>query len=184
MDEGGATVFELDEESVKEMIPNIAQWSSSLSYDIASAAGRQKSFFYQVSLPHYRQRSFQLQAVERYRRYLYLKKLNRPTFLVPCYDMDLMWHTHQVHPHRYANDTMAILDGMILPHDDSVNDRSDGSKLNASYETTVKLWKRAFGDKTTVLQAGGHVSRRPAQWQVDRVGGAGPNVEKGDVFAK
>ena len=28
--------------------------------------------------------------------YLYLKKKNPKTFLVPCYDMDLIWHTHQV----------------------------------------------------------------------------------------
>ena len=28
--------------------------------------------------------------------YLYLKKKNPKTFLVPCYDMDLIWHSHQV----------------------------------------------------------------------------------------
>ena len=29
--------------------------------------------------------------------YLYLKKKNPKTFLVPCYDMDLIWHSHQVY---------------------------------------------------------------------------------------
>ena len=36
------------------------------------------------------------EALIRYKRYLCLKKLNKATFLVPCYDIDLMWHAHQV----------------------------------------------------------------------------------------
>jgi hypothetical protein len=35
---------------------------------------------------------------------------------------------------------MKIL-GYVLPHDDSVNDRSPGSKLNESSEMTCKEWK-------------------------------------------
>ena len=34
---------------------------------------------------------------------------------------------------------LAIL-GFVLKHDDSVNDRSDGSKLNNADENTRKLW--------------------------------------------
>ena len=33
--------------------------------------------------------------------YLYLKKKNPKTFLVPCYDMDLIWHSHQVFESRF-----------------------------------------------------------------------------------
>ena len=54
--------------------------------------------------------------------YLYLKQQNQQQFLVPCYDIDLMWHTHQVNTLHYSNDTTAIL-GFVLKHDDSVNDR-------------------------------------------------------------
>ena len=50
---------------------------------------------------------------------------------------------HKVHPLQYATDCEAIL-GYMLPHDDSVNDRSEGSKLNNAHEITVKLWKDAF----------------------------------------
>ena len=50
---------------------------------------------------------------------------------------------HKVHPLQYATDCEAIL-GYMLPHDDSVNDRSEGSKLNNAHEITVKLWKNAF----------------------------------------
>ena len=61
-------------------------------------------------------------ALKRYAMYLYLKKQHPDKFLVPCYDMDLVWHTHQVHPVEYQRDTAAIL-GFVLKHDDSVNDR-------------------------------------------------------------
>ena len=84
---------------------------------------------------------------------------------MPCYDIDLMWHAHQVfidilgnkrhvevvppspkvHPLKYGKDCEAIL-GYTLPHDDSVNDRSDGSKLNNAYEITIKLWKDTFSN--------------------------------------
>ena len=49
-----------------------------------------------------------------------------------------------MHPLQYAADCEAIL-GYTLPHDDSVNDRSDGSKLNNAHEITVRLWNEAFG---------------------------------------
>ena len=51
----------------------------------------------------------------------------------------------KVHPLKYATDCEAIL-GYTLPHDDSVNDRSDGSKLNNAYEITIKLWQDAFSN--------------------------------------
>ena len=48
-----------------------------------------------------------------------------------------------MHPLQYGADCEAIL-GYTLPHDDSVNDRSDGSKLNNAHEITVRLWNEAF----------------------------------------
>ncbi len=38
---------------------------------------------------------------------------------------------------------MSVL-GFVLPHDDSVNDRSEGSKLNNADEITRKLWMQAY----------------------------------------
>ena len=49
----------------------------------------------------------------------------------------------QVHPQEYQPDLQAIL-GFVLKHDDSVNDRSEGSKLNSADETTRKLWLQEF----------------------------------------
>ena len=49
----------------------------------------------------------------------------------------------KVHPQEYQADLQAIL-GFVLKHDDSVNDRSEGSKLNSADETTRKLWLQEF----------------------------------------
>ena len=46
------------------------------------------------------------EALIRYKRYLCLKKLNKATFLVPCYDIDLMWHAHQVLLDTFGNTTL------------------------------------------------------------------------------
>ena len=96
-----------------------------------------------MSLPHYADLEFHVDSVKRYKMYLHLKKKNPKTFLVPCYDMDLIWHTHQVHPQDYQEDMINIL-GFVLKHDDSVNDRSEGSKLNNADEHTRKLWFEEF----------------------------------------
>ena len=75
-----------------------------------------------MSLDHYRDGDFLVDAVTRYRMYLELKRQNPGTFLVPCYDIDLIWHSHQVSTLHYSKDTTGIL-GFVLKHDDSVNDR-------------------------------------------------------------
>ena len=50
----------------------------------------------QVSLPHYRDAAFLKQADCNYRQFLYLHQQNPGNFIVPSFDMDLLWHAHQV----------------------------------------------------------------------------------------
>ncbi|KAK7102022.1 uncharacterized protein [Littorina saxatilis] len=119
--------------------------TSQISYDILTAAARQKVFYYQVSLTHYRDAKFLNYSLGRYRKFLYLKQQNPSLFIVPCYDIDLLWHTHMLHPLLYKTDMMTFL-GKPFPHDDSVNDRSDGSRLNTSQKETQDLWVGAFGE--------------------------------------
>ena len=133
----------LDVESIKSLYPQAFDHTPAFSYDIVSAAMRQRSFYYQVSLPHYRNPQFLISSLTRYKMYLNLKKVNPGEFIVPCYDIDLIWHTHQVHHLLYEKDTVKIL-GKILPHDDSVNDRSEGSRLNNAYAETVKMWNKEY----------------------------------------
>ena len=102
------------EKELKTMIEDKNEFKSSFSYDILSASARQKIFYYQVrdewyvdqddvwelqfqvSLPHYTTRTFLRTAITRYAKFLFLKLKNLDQFLVPCYDIDIVWHSHQV----------------------------------------------------------------------------------------
>ncbi|KAJ8299322.1 hypothetical protein KUTeg_023382 [Tegillarca granosa] len=134
--------FELDL-THSEFVAN--NYISKSSYNLEKAVHRQQAFYYQVSLPHYRDKQFLKACVKRYKKFLKLKQQNRKTFIVPCYDIDLIWHTHQLHPHVYKQDTEKIL-GEIFHHDDSVNDRTPGSKLDVSDRNTRMLWKECFNE--------------------------------------
>ena len=50
-------------------------------------------------------------------------------FAVPMYDIDLLWHTHQLSPLSYQHDTIELL-GSVLNHDDQDQDRGPNSKLS------------------------------------------------------
>ena len=122
-----------------------SDYKSECSYDILAASGRQQKFFYHVSLPHYGLITFLKTAVERYQKFVCLKKENRDAFVVPMYDVDLIWHTHQVHPIAYRADTEGYL-GYVLHHDDTSTDRSEGSKLSVGDSNTRELYKNTFGE--------------------------------------
>ena len=55
--------------------------------------------------------------------------LYRNLFVTPMYDIDLVWHTHQLNPKAYHADMTTML-GYVMTHDDSDQDRKTGSKLN------------------------------------------------------
>jgi len=122
---------------------------SKLSYNVIAAAARQKSFYYQDSLPHFKEGWFIKESVSRYSKFLRLKSLHPDAFLVPCYDIDLIWHTHKVHPVSYAEDSKRFL-GRMLPHDDTDPDRSEGSKLDTSFSMTKHLWTTAYGTEYSI----------------------------------
>eukprot|EP00913_Durusdinium_trenchii_P035599 g33315.t1 len=99
-------------------------YPTKLSHDLVAAAKRQMSFHYQVAvMPHYRDIQFLELAVERYLdKFLELKK-------------------------RHPKDFWTFeLCGCVLPHDDSVNDRSAGSRLESRWEQTQKTWQAEFGE--------------------------------------
>jgi len=112
------------------------------SYDIVAAAQRQRVFNYNTSLPHYHDEKFLSNAVKRYKIMLSIKRDNSNAFIVPCYDNDLIWHTHQQHVNIYKTDTEKIL-GSMLDHDDSTSDRSPDSHLEKSTDMTRILWRKA-----------------------------------------
>ncbi len=50
----------------------------------------------QTNLPHYREPWFLERAAGRYRRFLALRRRHPTQFLVPTYDIDVVWHAHMV----------------------------------------------------------------------------------------
>ena len=112
----------------------VTSYQSKIQYNLEEACSRQFKFNYQVSLPHYRDELFLKRAFERYEHFLRLTRLHPDVFMVPCYDFDLIWHTHQLYPVRY-NQTTKQLVGKLLHHDDTEKDRAPGSKL---YDSEMK----------------------------------------------
>ncbi|CAK7347306.1 unnamed protein product [Dovyalis caffra] len=122
----------------------------STNYDLVSAVKRQRSFYYQVSGPHMEDDTFLEEAVARYKGFLYLIKRNQERsikhFSVPTYDVDLIWHSHQLHPVSYCKDLVAII-GRVLEHDDTDSDRSKGKKLDTGFSGTTEQWEETFGSR-------------------------------------
>lgn len=104
--------------------PTVTSYKSRIKYNLEEACYRQFKFYYQVSLPHYDDDMFLKESVKRYKDHLQLTKQNPEVFMVPCYDIDLIWHAHQLHPLNYRETTKEIL-GATLDHDDNATDRKD-----------------------------------------------------------
>ena len=66
-------------------------------FDLLESCVRQASFLYQVSQINLDDETFMSQGVDNYYKFVSLMKkgaTDHPRFLVPTYQIDLMWHTH------------------------------------------------------------------------------------------
>jgi len=122
--------------------PVFAEYRSRIQYNLEEACYRQFKFYYQVSLPHFSDDLFLNSAVKRYEHHLQLKRLHPEVFMVPCYDFDLIWHAHQLHPLNYKHTTKELL-GKSLHHDDRATGRTPGSKLYDAEIKTRSVWEKA-----------------------------------------
>ena len=117
-------------------------------FDVAAACERQRTFLWQVSGPCFDDGAFLRDGARRYEHFLRLMRSG--AFLVPTYQIDLFWHTHILRSAgTYAADTRRLC-GCWLPHDDSVNDRAEGSKLNRQFDVTKELWAATYGEAYAV----------------------------------
>ncbi|KAB7506135.1 Glycine-rich domain-containing protein 1, partial [Armadillidium nasatum] len=138
---------------------------SKISYQLEDAIHRQSAFFYQVSMGHYNSKAFLCKAVHRHSK-------------VPAVSSS-RYVTMLVHPVIYREDTTKIL-GHVFPHDDSVNDRSEGSKLSVSDASTRELWSKAFG--TTFRREGAMFRGDPPKNYVNPVPQSAVNAATMSVF--
>ncbi|XP_042027842.1 glycine-rich domain-containing protein 1-like [Salvia splendens] len=143
--------FELDLELQQESISGQGVAAENFTkYDLIAAAQRQAPFFYQVSQCHMNDTHYIIGAVARYKGFLHLIKRNKEkgikSFSVPTYDIDLIWHTHQLHPVFYCEDLLKIM-GKILEHDDTDSDRTKGQKLDVGFTGTTKTFEDLYGHR-------------------------------------
>ena len=94
-----------------------------ISVDLAACAERQGGFLWQVRWAEYEREDFLCDALARYGKLVGLWATTEDTFLVPTYDIDLMWHAHMANPAAYAADCMRLI-GRLIGHDDSDTDRA------------------------------------------------------------
>ncbi|KAG0504602.1 hypothetical protein KC19_N016200 [Ceratodon purpureus] len=112
--------------------------------EVVATTERQSTFYYQVSQPYMWEEAFLRVALERYKCFLQIVSMAHGTTLcVPTYDIDLIWHAHQVSPVAYARDTKSLF-GCIIDHDDNM-ERGPHSPLEDGFKCTTKLWENTFG---------------------------------------
>ncbi|CAF3641528.1 unnamed protein product [Rotaria socialis] len=135
--------YHLDYKTNIQIIP---PYTSKIKYALSHAVERQADFYYNVAFGHYKDPEFLEEALNRYKKFIFLKRLHPQLFVVPMYDIDVIWHTHQLFPEAYRRDMMANLQH-VLHHDDTTQDRSAKSKLSTSDSETRRKWFDLYGDR-------------------------------------
>mmetsp|Transcript_7129 Transcript_7129/g.14629 ORF Transcript_7129/g.14629 Transcript_7129/m.14629 type:complete len:612 (+) Transcript_7129:85-1920(+) len=116
-------------------------------FDLLSSADRQCNFLWQVSGINFENEEFLCDGVLEYVKFLKLKNVAPNQVIVPTYQIDLIWHTHILASiHQYDCDCIAV-SGRTIHHDDSLNDRTEGGKLDVSFQETKRLWKDTYGEE-------------------------------------
>ena len=132
---------------------------------IASSARNQSSFLWHVRWIEYDDTSFLEDAVMRYENMITLMKQHPKQFIVPTYDIDLIWHTHLAFPSHYVEYCMRKT-GRKVHHNDSVgHDRSPDSFLSVNTAKTEQLWLNTFG--TSYRKKGAMYRGEPPAWYWD-----------------
>ena len=120
-----------------------SQKDSGLSEVIFQSEEKQATFFYQVSLSHFRDRKFVDSAVYRYRKLLGLKAAHPTADLCPTADIEVVRHAHVLHPAAYEADLGRILGevvefGVLEKAFDKVKSYDQEERM--ALETTRRLW--------------------------------------------
>ncbi len=122
------------------------KWTSPLSYDLKAAVARQKQFLYNVSHSYFDADESLKRGATRYSQFLMLMRDNPGKFLVPMYDIDLVWHAHMLRDtKRYAEDTRNFV-GQFVNHKED-DDRREGGELDTGFTETAQLWKAKYGEE-------------------------------------
>lgn len=82
------------------------------------------------------------ESITRYHRFFTMltEERNRRAMLVPCLDIDLIWHTHQLSMYGYFRDCKSSPCHSVIDHDDKI----DESRLDEAFSHTSKIYKMRY----------------------------------------
>jgi Glycine-rich domain-containing protein-like len=132
-----------------------------LSIDLVAAALRQREFATKITSPSCAgldTSSALYHSNTRYHKFLLLMKRSTKTSLVPTLDIDLSWHTHQLHPIAYRDWCVQNL-GVAVNHDDTIG---EGDLAKGLRETSL-AWHDAYKEGYTTDNV------RKSYWSPGRV---------------
>jgi hypothetical protein len=158
--------------AVKEACEKVRE-ELGFDYDVETCSSRQRTFLWQVSRPAFENNPHL--AIQRYAQFLQLMKVHGydSHFFVPSYDIDFAWHTHMLtDTSRYLEES-AELAGVVggVDHDDSVNQRNEGSKLNLAWKDTKQMWATTFDTDDDGIETPGVTYRgEPPSWWFEQHG--------------
>ena len=140
-------------------------------YDVETCSARQRTFLWQISQPAFSEgcSDFSGATTARYLQFLGLMKKHGydQHFFVPSYDIDFAWHTHMLastSAYLWQTEALAAVPGGV-DHDDSVNQRHEGSKLHLGWGETKELWALDYGDTAEPIEKSGVTYRgEPPDW--------------------
>lgn len=123
------------------------------SFDLIGSCERQATFLWQVTQERFGDEDFLQDGVDAYYKFLKLRstEAGRDQIIVPTYQIDLMWHTHILSSLASYDADCRRITGRTLHHDDSLNDRSEGSTLNKAFDATKQIWRETYGEDYVVF---------------------------------
>ncbi|CAG8578735.1 12331_t:CDS:2 [Ambispora gerdemannii] len=128
------------------------------SIDLISAVRRQRKFTDKVVNNKWVDCvGAQENATVRYLKFLSLTKEKPSIPLVPTFDIDLCWHTHQIHASLYRAFTKKHA-GRIINHDDTLPEK----ELSVGFEATVQAWNKIYNEPYVQSQ-----SKHPKEYEVN-----------------
>jgi len=135
------------EDSISPSPPTVCNHHLLGGFDIVASCLHQATFLYQISQSEFSNETFLHRGVENYVKFIRLLPKKRHKYIVPTYQIDLIWHTHILSSGcQYHNDNIDI-NGYILDHNDTLNVRTVGGELDTNFRDTVKLWWDVYNER-------------------------------------
>ena len=137
---------------------------------IYNTAPLELAFLHRCSLPHFREQSFQVSAVQRYKKFLFLKQ-QCPNW-TPCRpptDLELVWRVHLSNPSQYISDVIRIIDesnnvtdfGTYSLHQDMFENHKN---LCPSVTLDNQFWAYFFPDDESTFHINGCMNTTSAMF--------------------